>query len=145
LKWIYVKVLCIMISVMLTVDLLQHHFDWYITIGDVIFFLISCLCIYAMPFITWHHKDWKLKNKVVSQSFPKLIGLLSFTVTIIPLSAWLIVAGVMEPLTLFQSARGSGSHGYSRVLLGVIIFIYSCYFSFTTVEKLIRLFKTVKN
>lgn len=124
--WNKVKTALVIIFAFIMFEVFQYFTGVPLNIMDAIILLISALCLYLLkyllPFTSQKYKypDTKLVNNIWC-----LLGAIVFVAMLILMGIYLVYLGVESPFKLFTGVKGS-SHGYSLVLLGSVITMYSC-------------------
>lgn len=124
--WNKVKTAILIISTFIMFEVFQYYTGIPLNIMDAMILLISALCLYLLkylpPFTSQKYKniDTKLVNNIWY-----LLGAIVFVAVLILMGIYLVYLGLESPFKLFIGVKGS-SHGYSLVLLGSVITMYSC-------------------
>lgn len=107
-------------------EVFQYYTGIPLNIMDAMILLISALCLYLLkyrpPFTRQKYKD--IDTKLVNNIW-YLLGSIVFVAVLILMGIYLVYLGLESPFKLFTGVKGS-SHGYSLVLLGSVITMYSC-------------------
>jgi len=99
-----------------------------VTILDLILFPMSLLIVFFTLKLLVKSKDLAaVKNKPMP--WHKRWGYFVFSLLLILLGLWAIVAGLQAPFHLFTGVKGA-AHGYSLVALGLVITVFSIYMAY---------------
>ena len=124
--WNKVKTAILIISTFIMFEVFQYYTGIPLNIMDAMILLISALCLYLLkylpPFTSQKYKD--IDTKLVNNIWC-LLGAIVFVAVLILMGIYLVYLGIESPFKLFIGVKGS-SHGYSLVLLGSVITMYSC-------------------
>jgi hypothetical protein len=124
--WNKVKTVILIISTFIMFEVFQYYTGIPLNIMDAMILLISALCLYLLkylpPFTSQKYKD--IDTKLVNNIWC-LLGSIVFVAVLILMGIYLVYLGIESPFKLFTGVKGS-SHGYSLVLLGSVITMYSC-------------------
>ena len=123
--WDKVKTALLIISAFIMFEALQYYTGIPLNIVDAIILLISALCFYLLKYLpSFPSQKYKYVDSKPVNNIWHLFGAIVFLAVLILMGIYLVYLGVESPLKLFTGVKGS-SHGYSLVLLGSVITMYS--------------------